>query len=174
MSSTCGSAFRSPQTGAEATVGRLSTEEQPRASLPQTSRREGVVAELGNRTSADLTQRITLTHAAQTDPPRRRTEFSSEQVSVLERSFTENQYPTWSKRTELAARLCVREKNIATWFQNRRTRGKRIYTKEERLLIERLSSENCLMWQILSRQFSSMELPTGFVPNATHSQAPEP
>ena len=58
--------------------------------------------------------------------PKRYT-FSDSQLEKLEESFQVQRYPSPSRRTDLAQKLGLgcSEKNIKSWFQNRRMKAKR-------------------------------------------------
>ena len=49
--------------------------------------------------------------------------YSLESLAVLEAAFEKDKYPIKYRRDELAAELGVNEKNIFTWFTNRRCRN---------------------------------------------------
>ena len=51
--------------------------------------------------------------------------FSSHQTRELEREFTLCQYVTRRRRIELAYSLNLTEKQIKTWFQNRRVKERK-------------------------------------------------
>ena len=54
-----------------------------------------------------------------------RMRFSAEQVQSLERRFQEQQYLLPAERKLLAARLGMSERQVKTWFQNKRAQCKR-------------------------------------------------
>ena len=54
-----------------------------------------------------------------------RTAFSREQVSELEKKFTERKYLSSAERGELAEKLKLSDMQVKTWFQNRRMKFKR-------------------------------------------------
>lgn len=56
---------------------------------------------------------------------RGRMRFSSEQVHSLERRFQDQQYLLPAERKLLAARLGMSERQVKTWFQNKRAQIKR-------------------------------------------------
>nr|CAI5846670.1 unnamed protein product [Callosobruchus analis] len=55
---------------------------------------------------------------------RNRTVFTAIQLLALEKKFQEHQYLTRLDRASLAVDLCMTEKQVKTWFQNRRTKSK--------------------------------------------------
>eukprot|EP00794_Sanderia_malayensis_P005392 gene5392-6065_t len=57
---------------------------------------------------------------------RHRTAFTPTQLLGLENSFEQNQYSVGEERKQLAAFLGLSETQIKVWFQNRRTKWKRI------------------------------------------------
>ena len=56
---------------------------------------------------------------------RRRTAFTSFQLKCLEEKFLSNKYLTIAERDVLAKSLNLSNKQVKTWFQNRRTKWKR-------------------------------------------------
>lgn len=57
-------------------------------------------------------------------PPRKRTRTSPEQLAVLEKEFRTNPSPNNRVREQLAHQLCMPERSIQIWFQNRRAKVK--------------------------------------------------
>uniref|UniRef100_A0A914KNI2 Homeobox domain-containing protein n=1 Tax=Meloidogyne incognita TaxID=6306 RepID=A0A914KNI2_MELIC len=55
-----------------------------------------------------------------------RTAFSPQQLSHLEHAFKNNKYIVGSERKQLAKKLLLSETQVKVWFQNRRTKSKRI------------------------------------------------
>ncbi|CAI5439852.1 unnamed protein product [Caenorhabditis angaria] len=55
-----------------------------------------------------------------------RTTFSGMQVFELEKQFEAKKYLSSSDRSELARRLSVTETQVKIWFQNRRTKWKKL------------------------------------------------
>lgn len=79
-------------------------------------------------------------HQLQRRPPqnckrrRARTVFTSSQLGCLESHFEKHKYLTATDRADLAATLDLTEAQIKTWFQNRRTKWKKMLSltpKEE-------------------------------------------
>ncbi|XP_033633253.1 homeobox protein EMX1-like [Asterias rubens] len=64
-------------------------------------------------------------------PKRIRTAFSPTQLLRLEQAFEKNHYVVGAERKQLAANLNLTETQVKVWFQNRRTKYKRIKTEEE-------------------------------------------
>ena len=58
---------------------------------------------------------------------RPRTNFTTENIHLLNAAFSENQYPDYETRQRLAEMLHVPESRIAVWFQNKRTRMRKQY-----------------------------------------------
>ncbi|EGT36549.1 CBN-CEH-9 protein [Caenorhabditis brenneri] len=65
-----------------------------------------------------------------------RTTFSGKQVYELEKQFEAKKYLSSSDRSELANRLDVTETQVKIWFQNRRTKWKKIESEKERMELE--------------------------------------
>ncbi|XP_072026788.1 homeobox protein EMX1-like isoform X1 [Amphiura filiformis] len=64
-------------------------------------------------------------------PKRIRTAFSPSQLLRLEQAFEKNHYVVGAERKQLAASLNLTETQVKVWFQNRRTKYKRIRAEEE-------------------------------------------
>ena len=57
--------------------------------------------------------------------PRERTTFTAAQLKFLEELFRVKKYLTLIERSKVASRLELSEKQVKTWFQNRRTKYRR-------------------------------------------------
>ncbi|CAI2296810.1 unnamed protein product [Caenorhabditis sp. 36 PRJEB53466] len=55
-----------------------------------------------------------------------RTAFSASQLIQLEKAFEGNHYVVGNERKQLATRLSLTETQVKVWFQNRRTKHKRV------------------------------------------------
>ncbi|XP_071539878.1 uncharacterized protein [Panulirus ornatus] len=64
-------------------------------------------------------------------PKRIRTAFSPSQLLKLEQAFEKNQYVVGAERKQLAQSLNLSETQVKVWFQNRRTKHKRVQQEEE-------------------------------------------
>lgn len=64
---------------------------------------------------------------------RHRTAFTPTQLLGLENAFEENQYSVGEERKQLASFLGLSETQIKVWFQNRRTKWKRIRKEAEQM-----------------------------------------
>lgn len=59
-----------------------------------------------------------------------RTAFAPLQLLKLEHAFEDNQYVVGTERKELAKNLALSETQVKVWFQNRRTKHKRMSSEE--------------------------------------------
>ncbi|XP_066943718.1 homeotic protein empty spiracles-like [Macrobrachium rosenbergii] len=64
-------------------------------------------------------------------PKRIRTAFSPSQLLKLEQAFEKNQYVVGAERKQLAQSLNLSETQVKVWFQNRRTKHKRVQQEEQ-------------------------------------------
>ncbi|XP_041370416.1 homeotic protein empty spiracles-like [Gigantopelta aegis] len=64
-------------------------------------------------------------------PKRIRTAFSPHQLLKLDRAFDKNHYVVGQERKDLASKLGLTETQVKVWFQNRRTKYKRVKTEDE-------------------------------------------
>ncbi|VDN50195.1 unnamed protein product [Dracunculus medinensis] len=60
-----------------------------------------------------------------------RTAFSPQQLVQLEKAFQSNHYVIGNERKQLAIKLSLTETQVKVWFQNRRTKYKRIKCNSE-------------------------------------------
>lgn len=64
-------------------------------------------------------------------PKRIRTAFSPSQLLKLEHAFEKNHYVVGQERKDLASKLGLTETQVKVWFQNRRTKFKRVKSEED-------------------------------------------
>ena len=67
---------------------------------------------------------------------RHRTAFTPTQLLGLENAFEQNQYSVGEERKQLASFLGLSETQIKVWFQNRRTKWKRIQKEAEETITD--------------------------------------
>jgi hypothetical protein len=53
-------------------------------------------------------------------PRKARTAFTDAQLQTLEKTFEAHKYLSVQDRMELAAKLCLSDTQVKTWYQNRR------------------------------------------------------
>nr|XP_019550291.2 LOW QUALITY PROTEIN: myb-like protein X [Aedes albopictus] len=56
----------------------------------------------------------------------KRTNFTTEQLEILEKEFTDKKYLNFLERCQLALELKLTEQQVQVWFQNRRSRWKKV------------------------------------------------
>ncbi|KAE9420594.1 hypothetical protein Angca_003909, partial [Angiostrongylus cantonensis] len=82
------------------------------------------ISDLSSFTSGDVAAGLFLQPLRKSK--RIRTAFSPSQLLQLERAFEGNHYVVGTERKQLAHRLALSETQVKVWFQNRRTKHKRV------------------------------------------------
>ncbi|XP_071949138.1 homeobox protein EMX1-like [Antedon mediterranea] len=86
-------------------------------------------------------------------PKRIRTAFSPSQLLRLEQAFEKNHYVVGAERKQLAANLNLTETQVKVWFQNRRTKYKRIRAEEEgEQDMKKKGSHHVSRWRLETQQ----------------------
>ncbi|XP_077992909.1 homeobox protein EMX2-like [Glandiceps talaboti] len=86
-------------------------------------------------------------------PKRIRTAFSPSQLLRLEHAFEKNHYVVGAERKQLASSLNLTETQVKVWFQNRRTKYKRIKAEEEvKVEDDKKTSHHVDRWRLETRQ----------------------
>ncbi|XP_070541561.1 homeobox protein EMX1-like [Ptychodera flava] len=92
-------------------------------------------------------------------PKRIRTAFSPSQLLRLEHAFEKNHYVVGAERKQLASSLNLTETQVKVWFQNRRTKYKRIKAEEEiKVDDEKKSSHHVDRWRLETNQIEDDDL----------------
>lgn len=80
-----------------------------------------------------VTRRIGHPYQNRTPPKRKkpRTSFSRVQICELEKRFHRQKYLASAERAALAKSLKMTDAQVKTWFQNRRTKWRSVWTKQQ-------------------------------------------
>ncbi len=86
-----------------------------------------------------------------------RTIFTSEQLQDLEKHFNGQKYLSKVNRCKLASQLGLQERQVKTWYQNRRTRWKKDCSDQEWSKEKELSAANNYTQYVLEKSQSQTD-----------------
>ncbi|CAF1083920.1 unnamed protein product [Adineta steineri] len=75
-------------------------------------------------------------------PKRNRTAFTPSQLLKLENAFEKNHYIVGQERKDLARHLNLPEARVKVWYQNRRTKHKRLINEDENSCTNEIDHQN--------------------------------
>ncbi|CAB4018055.1 homeobox MOX-1 [Paramuricea clavata] len=115
----------------ESSVFEVDSTQERTIELSTKEKQEGHIEQESSKQDNECSSSSTTESSAEQDEAsfsnlKSRSPFLAEQREILEKIFQESKYITSCKRKKLASELKLTERQIKTWFQNRRTKFRKV------------------------------------------------